>query len=65
MTYILNREQELYVSPSFPTISAAGGHAALCHYRPTLKTDRVITDQEIYLCDTGCQFRFEPFSILI
>ncbi|XP_019849652.1 PREDICTED: xaa-Pro aminopeptidase 1-like isoform X1 [Amphimedon queenslandica] len=51
------KEQDFYVSPSFPTISASGAHAALCHYRPTVKTDKLITDKEIYLCDTGCQFR--------
>ncbi|KAJ9577057.1 hypothetical protein L9F63_006337 [Diploptera punctata] len=50
------REQEDYVGPSFSTISSVGPHAAIIHYEPSKKTDRQITTDEIYLCDSGGQY---------
>lgn len=41
---------------SFETISAVGAHSAIIHYSPNKKTDVPITDQEIYLCDSGAQY---------
>jgi len=51
------REQEDFVGPSFETISAVGAHAAIVHYKPSNKTDKQITTQEVYLCDSGGQYR--------
>lgn len=51
------REQEDFVGPSFETISAVGAHAAIVHYKPSEKTDRQITTEEVYLCDSGGQYR--------
>lgn len=53
----LRREQENFVSLSFETISAVGSNGAIIHYRPAEETDRVISNQELYLCDSGAQFR--------
>jgi Xaa-Pro aminopeptidase len=53
----LFREQEDFVGPSFETISAVGPHAAIIHYTPSGKTDRQITTDEVYLCDSGGQYR--------
>lgn len=50
------REQENFVGLSFQTISAVGPHSAIIHYSPNKKTDVPITDQEIYLCDSGAQY---------
>lgn len=41
---------------SFPTISGAGEHGAIIHYRVTLDTNRPIRANEAYLIDSGAQF---------
>ncbi len=41
---------------SFDTISAAGPHAALPHYRVTRDSNRTINAGEIYLIDSGGQY---------
>lgn len=50
------REVNLFVEPSFNTISAAGPNSALPHYRPTKSSNRRIEPHDIYLCDSGGQF---------
>ncbi|XP_008548321.1 xaa-Pro aminopeptidase ApepP [Microplitis demolitor] len=52
----IRREQKNFVGLSFPTISSVGPHGAVIHYLPSPKTDVPITDQEIYLCDSGAQY---------
>lgn len=49
-------ETDDYIGPSFPTISSSGPNAAVIHYRPSEETNRKITENEIYLCDTGGQW---------
>ncbi|XP_071947124.1 xaa-Pro aminopeptidase 1-like isoform X2 [Antedon mediterranea] len=51
------REQDLFVSLSFDTISSSGPHGAIIHYKATPATDRALSVQELYLCDSGAQFR--------
>lgn len=51
------REQEDFVGPSFETISSVGPHAAIIHYKPCPETDRQITTKEVYLCDSGGQYK--------
>jgi len=51
------KEQEDFVGLSFPTITSSGSHGAVIHYQPSEKTDRPITDKEIYLCDSGAQYK--------
>ncbi|XP_076241429.1 xaa-Pro aminopeptidase ApepP [Calliopsis andreniformis] len=51
------QEQEHFVGLSFPTISSVGPHGAIIHYLPTSKTDVPITDKELYLCDSGAQYK--------
>lgn len=46
-----------FVSLSFSTISAMGPNGAIIHYRPSENTDRRLTCDELYLCDSGAQFR--------
>ena len=41
---------------SFDTISAAGPHAALPHYRVNEDSNRILADGEIYLVDSGGQY---------
>ncbi|KAJ8026346.1 Xaa-Pro aminopeptidase 1 [Holothuria leucospilota] len=53
----LRREQEDFVTLSFGTISSSGPHAAIIHYQPSPETDIPINTQDIYLCDSGGQYR--------
>jgi Xaa-Pro aminopeptidase len=46
----------LYRGPSFPTISAAGDHAAIVHYRARCETNRPIVPGSLYLVDSGAQY---------
>lgn len=41
---------------SFDTISGAGEHAAIIHYRVTTDTDRTLADGEMFLVDSGAQY---------
>ncbi|MET3589528.1 Xaa-Pro aminopeptidase [Bartonella silvatica] len=42
---------------SFDTISAAGGNGAIVHYRVTTKTNKKLKAGELYLVDSGGQYR--------
>ncbi|KAK3598180.1 hypothetical protein CHS0354_034092 [Potamilus streckersoni] len=53
----IKQGQEDYVSLSFSTISSVGSNGAIIHYRPTPETDRHLNINEIYLCDSGAQYR--------
>lgn len=41
---------------SFDTISGAGEHAAIMHYRVTTETDRLVKPGEMFLIDSGAQY---------
>lgn len=47
---------EHYRGPSFPTISAAGAHGAIVHYRVSRATDAVLEPDSLYLVDSGAQY---------
>ncbi|XP_071505473.1 xaa-Pro aminopeptidase 1-like [Diadema antillarum] len=53
----LRSEQEDFVSLSFATISSMGPNGAVIHYKPELETALTLNTQEIYLCDSGGQYR--------
>ncbi|GAB1604775.1 xaa-Pro aminopeptidase 1-like [Argonauta hians] len=53
----IKRNIDDFISPSFSTIAAVGANAAIIHYRPSPGSDKVITDEELFLCDCGSQFR--------
>ena len=57
--YLLNlrKDNELYFSPSFDTISAFGPHSALPHYRVTKKSNFSFKNNSIYLIDSGAQYK--------
>lgn len=46
-----------YRGPSFPTISAAGPHGAIVHYRPTATSNRRLALGTLYLVNSGGQYR--------
>jgi Xaa-Pro aminopeptidase len=41
---------------SFDTISGAGEHAAIIHYRVTTESDRQLNEGEMFLVDSGAQY---------
>lgn len=41
---------------SFDTISGAGPHGAIMHYKASAQTDRRIEPSSVYLCDSGGQY---------
>ncbi len=49
-------EQEKCTGPSFATIAAWNGHAALPHYVPSPETDTVLGTSGIFLLDSGGQY---------
>lgn len=51
------RSQDNFISLSFDTISSVGSNAAIIHYRPQPETNLTITTEEIYLLDSGAQYR--------
>lgn len=46
-----------YVGPSFETISGSGPNGAIIHYRANEDTNRKITRDELYLVDSGGQYK--------
>jgi Xaa-Pro aminopeptidase len=52
----LRRRDPLYRGPSFETISAAGPHAALPHYRVSEASNRALEAGSVYLVDSGGQY---------
>lgn len=45
-----------FVYPSFPSISGAGPHGAIVHYRATAQSNRMLNAGELYLIDSGGQY---------
>ncbi|GAB0092317.1 Xaa-Pro aminopeptidase ApepP [Sergentomyia squamirostris] len=50
-------KQQHYMGLSFTTISSSGPNGAVIHYHPAVETNRPITKDEIYLCDSGAQYK--------
>ncbi len=46
-----------YRGESFPAISGAGENGAIMHYRVSAATNRALRDNEVYLIDSGGQYR--------
>ncbi|CAH1783979.1 unnamed protein product, partial [Owenia fusiformis] len=53
----LRRQQEDFISLSFATISSVGPHGSIIHYGPSAETDVPLTTDQLYLCDSGAQYR--------
>lgn len=48
--------QEDFMGPSFETISSSGPNGGIIHYSPTPESDRSLSINEMYLCDSGGQY---------
>jgi Xaa-Pro aminopeptidase len=51
------QRQPLYCEPSFATIAGSGAHGAIVHYRATQESNRVAQAGELFLIDSGGQYR--------
>ena len=47
-----------YLFPSFNTIAGSGANGAIVHYRATKKTAKIISKKDVFLCDSGGQYRY-------
>ncbi len=47
-----------YLYPSFKTISGTGPNSAIIHYNVNKQTERKIKKKDIYLCDSGGQYKY-------
>jgi len=47
-----------YLFPSFNTIAGAGSNGAIVHYRATKETTKTINKKDIFICDSGGQYRY-------
>ena len=47
-----------FLYPSFDTIAGSGKNGAIIHYRANKKNCRTINKQDIFLCDSGGQYKY-------
>ncbi len=52
------KKNKSYISPSFNTIAGAGPNSAIIHYKANKKTNRKIFKNDIFLCDSGGQYKY-------
>ena len=54
----IRKKEKDYICPSFNTIAGSGPNSAIIHYRSSKKTNRKIKKNDIFLCDSGGQYKF-------
>ncbi len=52
------KKNKFFVSLSFPTISGCGPNGSIIHYKASKKSNRIFKKGEIYLVDSGGQYKF-------
>jgi Xaa-Pro aminopeptidase len=52
------KQSDIFIEPSFDTISAFGSNGAIIHYKPSKETNQIITNNNLYLLDSGGQYKF-------
>ena len=57
------KQNKSYLYPSFNTIAGSGPNGAIVHYRAKKKTNRKIKSQDIFLCDSGGQYKYGTTDI--
>ena len=56
--YEFRKKNKSFKYLSFPTISGTGPNGAIIHYKASKKTNRKLTNGDIYLVDSGGQYEF-------
>ena len=57
------RKSKNYLFPSFNTIAASGPNGAIIHYRASKNSNRQIKKNDIFLCDSGGQYKYGTTDI--
>ena len=52
------RLNKSYLYPSFDTIAGSGKNGAIVHYRATKQNYSIIKKEDIFLCDSGGQYKY-------
>ncbi len=52
------KKNRFYLFPSFNTIAGSGKNAAIVHYRATPSNNKQIEKKDIFLCDSGGQYKY-------
>ncbi len=52
------KKNKKYLYPSFDTIAGTGSNGAIVHYKATKKTNKIIKKKDIFLCDSGGQYKY-------
>ena len=52
-----------YLYPSFNTIAGSGPNGAIIHYRANKNSNRLIKKDDIFLCDSGGQYKYGTTDI--
>ena len=52
------KKNKEYLYPSFHTIAGTGENGAIVHYRATKKSTKKINKKDIFLCDSGGQYKY-------
>ncbi len=55
---MFRRKNKSYLYPSFSTIAGSGPNGAIIHYRVNKKSNRIIKKNDIFLCDSGGQYKY-------
>ena len=57
------KKNKNYLFPSFDTISASGPNGAIIHYRVNKSSNRFFKKNDIFLCDSGGQYKYGTTDI--
>ena len=52
------KKNKRYLFPSFNTIAGSGANGAIIHYRATKKNTKKINKKDLFLCDSGGQYKY-------
>ena len=52
------KKNKNYLYPSFNTIAGTGKNGAIIHYRANKKNSKIIKKNDIFLCDSGGQYKY-------
>ena len=52
------KKNKKYLYPSFNTIAGTGSNGAIVHYRATKNNSKYIKKSDIFLCDSGGQYKY-------
>ncbi|KAI8343991.1 Creatinase aminopeptidase [Chlamydoabsidia padenii] len=53
----MRQQHKEYVGLAFDTIAATGAHGAIIHYQPSPTDSAIIDPRQLYLCDSGAQYK--------